>query len=369
MLVTIVRQPEVRSLLTFIFSILILILSAFSIFLPSFIWTWISASYIYLLLYFTAVFLLMRWWARGGQYSDINSVDLEGQTFLITGAGGGIGKETAIELAKRGARVILFARRGNLAEAVNDVKKAARSPANIVGYMLDLSDLQSIKSCVEEFMKNEDPNRMITALINNAGVMACPYSKTKDGFELQMGTNHFGHFYFTKLLLPRLYSSRIVNVSSLGHALWRVPCDIAHYTQMCNPNTYNRWSAYSLSKSANILFTRELQRRYSASHKIRSYSLHPGGVNTQLDRHISASNIIRNLAKPIRYLLFKTPLEGAQTNLYCALSDDAKPGAYHADCQPMPVANKYVEDDEIAREWWDYSENVINEKLKDIENK
>ncbi|CAF0954467.1 unnamed protein product [Rotaria sordida] len=369
MLVTILRQPEVQSLLTFVSSILILILSAYSIFLPSFIWTWISASYLYFLLYFTAVFLLMRWWARGGRYTDIQNIDLEGQTFLITGAAGGIGKETAIELAKRGARVILFARRGNLVEAVTDVKKAARSPDNVVGYVLDLSDLQSIKSCVEEFMRNEDSNRTITALINNAGVMACPYSKTKDGFELQMGTNHFGHFYFTQLLLPRLYSSRIINVSSLAHALWRVPCDTAHYTQMCNPNTYNRWSAYSLSKSANILFTRELQRRYSISHKIRSYSLHPGSVNTQLDRHMSINNIMRTLAKPIRCLLFKTPLEGTQTNLYCALSDNAKPGSYHADCQPTSVGNKYVEDDDIARQWWDYTEKIINEKLKDIENK
>ncbi len=212
-------------------------------------------------------------------------------------------------------------------------------------------------------------NRKITALINNAGVMACSYSKTKDGFELQMGTNHFGHFYFTKLLLSRLYSSRIVNVSSAGHFLWKVPCDASHYAEMCNPNTYNRWSAYSLSKSANIIFTRELQRRYSVSHKIRAYSLHPGGVNTQLDRHIDVSNILRTLVIPLRYLVFKTPLEGAQTNLYCALSNEAKPGAYHSDCRPTPVLNKYVENDDVAREWWDYSEQVINEKLSSIENK
>jgi NAD(P)-dependent dehydrogenase (short-subunit alcohol dehydrogenase family) len=199
--------------------------------------------------------------------------------------------------------------------------------------------------------------------------MGCLYSKTKDGFELQMGTNHFGHFYLTKLLLPRLYSSRIVNVSSVGHFLWEVPCDASHYAQMCNPNTYHRWYAYSLSKSANILFTRELQRRYSVSHQIRSYSLHPGGVNTQLDRHMDMSNLIRTLAIPIRYLIFKTPLEGAQTNLYCALSDQAKPGAYHADCQPTPVLNKYVENDDIAQAWWDYSEKVINEKLQNIEDK
>jgi hypothetical protein len=150
------RQPEFQSLLTLISSILILVLSAFSIVVPSCIWTWISSSYIYVLLYFIGVMFLMRWWARGGQYPDIQTANLEGQTFLITGAGGGIGKETAIELAKRGARVVLFARRGNLNEAINDVRKVARSPTNVVGYLLDLSDLQSIKSCVEEFMKNED---------------------------------------------------------------------------------------------------------------------------------------------------------------------------------------------------------------------
>ncbi len=156
MISALLLQPEVRSFSTFISSILILILSAYSIILPSFIWTWISSSYLFISFYFLCVFLLMRWWARGGQYPDIQTVDLQGQTFLITGAGGGIGKETAIELAKRGARVVLFARRGNLAEAISDVKKVARSPTDVVGYLLDLSDLQSIKSCVEEFLRNED---------------------------------------------------------------------------------------------------------------------------------------------------------------------------------------------------------------------
>ena len=151
------RQPETRSFLTLISSILILILSAFSIIVPSFIWTWVSSSFIYVLLYFVGVMFLMRWWARGGQYPQIETANLEGQTFLITGAGAGIGKETANELAKRGARVVLFARRGNLNETINDVKKVARSPTNVVGYLLDLSDLQAIKSCVDEFLKNEDP--------------------------------------------------------------------------------------------------------------------------------------------------------------------------------------------------------------------
>ena len=157
MLLFLLYLPEVRSLLTLISSILILILSANSIVFPSFIWTCVSSSYIGILLYVAAVMLLMRWWARGGQYPDIQTANLQGQTFLVTGAGGGIGKETAKELAKRGARVVLFARRGNLAEAIKDVKSVAQSTGNVSGYLLDLGDLQSIKSCVDEFMKKEDP--------------------------------------------------------------------------------------------------------------------------------------------------------------------------------------------------------------------
>jgi hypothetical protein len=156
MLLLLLRQPEAKALLTFVSSISILILSANSILIPSWIWIWISSNLIYTAFYFVSVILLMRWFARGGQYSDIHTANLDGQTFLITGAGGGIGKETAVELAKRGARVILFARSTNLSEAVIDVKKVARSPNNVTGYSLDLADLRSIIVCVEQFMKNEN---------------------------------------------------------------------------------------------------------------------------------------------------------------------------------------------------------------------
>jgi retinol dehydrogenase-12 len=150
--------------------------------------------------------------------------------------------------------------------------------------------------------------------------------------------------------------------------MWAVPCDASHYAQMCNPNTYHPWSAYSLSKTANILFTRELQRRYSTSHNIRAYSLHPGSVNTKLNRHVAfKNNFILKITQPVKYIILKTPLEGAQTNLYCALSDKAKPGEYHSDCQPASVFHKYAKDDKLAEEWWNYSEKIINEKLKNIE--
>ena len=196
--------------------------------------------------------------------------------------------------------------------------------------------------------------------------MGCPFSKTKNGFELQMGTNHFGHFYFTELLLSRLKSSRIINVSSLGHILWEVPCDEAHYAKMCDPNTYAPMRAYSLSKTANILFTMELQRRYSSSHNIRAYAVHPGGVNTPLDRHLLVGQLVQFAVLPIRYFILKTPLDGAQTSLFCALSDEAVPGGYHADCKQMPLGQKYAADAKIAREWWDYSERILGEKLSQL---
>lgn len=114
--------------------------------------------------------------------------------------------------------------------------------------------------------------------------MACPYSLTKDGFELQMGTNHVGHFYLTKLLLSRLTGARIVNVSSFAHTMCQVPCDTRHYNRMCQVSLYNPWRAYPLSKATNILYTIELQSKYSKSLGINSSAVHPGIVHTELDR-------------------------------------------------------------------------------------
>ncbi|CAF1319746.1 unnamed protein product [Rotaria sordida] len=285
-----------------------------------------------------------------------------GKTYLITGSAGGIGNQTALELAKRGAKVVLLARPSNLQQAINDVKKVAREDKLISGYPLDLADLLSIEKCIEEYKKNEGENTSITALINNAGVMACPYSRTKDGFEMQMGTNHFGHFYLTQLLLPQLLKSksRVVNVSSISHALLQVPCTLETYTEQLNKQTYKPWHAYSLSKIANIYFTIELQRRFGAQ-GLRAYSLHPGGVNTGLQRHTVISQWF---IAPLRFLLFKTQLEGAQTSLFCAVSDKAVPGKYHSDCRETKVDNPHAENPERAREWWDYSEKIVAEKIK-----
>ncbi|CAF1551278.1 unnamed protein product [Adineta steineri] len=357
-------QPETRAFLTLFLSIIILPLSAFSApLIPHFIWTLVRSSYLFIGLYIVAVCCLVRWIARGGQYDALKTKDLSGKTYLITGSAGGIGKQTALELSKLGAKVVLFARPGNLQQTINDVKKVARDPKLVSGYPIDLSDLLSIKTGIEQYKSSEGEDAPITALINNAGVAACPHSLTKDGFEMQMGTNHFGHFYLTKLLLPQLLKSksRVVNVSSLAHVMQQVACTPETYAQQVNKQTYKPWNAYSMSKTANIYFTQELHRRFGAQ-GLKAYVLHPGGVDTGLARHLFFSQL---LFAPLRMLLFKTQLEGAQTNLFCAVSDDVISGKYYSDCHETELGNPHALNSERAREWWEYSEKMVSEKIKE----
>ncbi|CAF3672441.1 unnamed protein product [Adineta steineri] len=356
-------QPETKALLTLFVSIIILPLSAFSApLVPHFIWVFLRSSYLFLGIYFVGVCCLVRWIARGGQYDALKTKDLSGKTYLVTGSAGGIGKQTALELSKLGAKVVLFARPSNLQQTISDVKKVARDAKLVSGYPIDLADLRSIKTGIEQYKKSEGEDAPITALINNAGVMACPYSTTKDGFETQMGTNHFGHFYLTQLLLPQLIKSksRIVNVSSLAHAMWQVPCTSDTYAKQLNKQTYTPWNAYALSKTANIYFTHELHRRFHTQ-GVTSYVLHPGGVDTGLQRHVAMSQVF---FAPLRMLLFKTQLEGAQTNLFCAVSDDVVSGKYYSDCRETELANPHANNSEQAREWWEYSEKIVAEKIK-----
>jgi hypothetical protein len=151
-----VGQPEAKALFTLLFSIIILPLSAFSApFVPNFIWLFIRSSYVFVALYILGVCFLTRWIARGGQYDDLNTKNLSGKTYLITGSAGGIGKQTALELAKRGAKVVLFARPSNLQQTITDVKKVARDATLVSGYPLDLSDLRSIEKGIEQYKIKE----------------------------------------------------------------------------------------------------------------------------------------------------------------------------------------------------------------------
>ena len=211
-----------------------------------------------------------------------SKVKMNGKTVIITGANTGIGKETAIDLAKRGAKVIIACRNKDKAmEALQDIKKQSEIE-NITFKKLDLSSLSSVRKFSEEILQEEE---RIDVLINNAGVMFTPYTLTEDGFELQFGVNHLGHFLLTNLLLDRIKdtpASRIVVVSSHGH----YPGYLDFEDMMWKKN-YQSQRSYFRSKLANVMFARELSKRLLET-GVTVYSLHPGSVNTELSRHMVA---------------------------------------------------------------------------------
>lgn len=203
--------------------------------------------------------------------------DQSGRTAVITGANTGLGFETAKALADKGARVVL---------AVRDTDKGRQAAARIGGDVtvqeLDLTSLASIRAASEELHTRFDS---LDLLINNAGVMTTPKATTKDGFELQFGTNHLGHFALTGLLLDRLLDvdgARIVTVSSNGHKMG----GSIHFDDLQWERRYNRMGAYTQSKLANLLFTYELQRRLAPRGKTAALAAHPGTSTTELARNL-----------------------------------------------------------------------------------
>ena len=201
---------------------------------------------------------------------------------IITGANTGIGKITAIDMAKRQARVIMACRSVERGErAVEEVRRASGS-TNVVFQQLDLASLTSVRRFSERVLKEES---RIDILINNAGIMDCPYWKTEDGFEMQLGVNHLGHFLLTNLLLDRLKAApaaRIVSVSSVAYTMTKG----INFDDINSEKSYNAWTAYGQSKLANILFTRSLGKRLRGTNVIAN-CLHPGGIMTDLQRHTS----------------------------------------------------------------------------------
>ena len=229
---------------------------------------------------FGTMVYLTRNYFGGGVCNSMNK--LTGKTAIITGANTGIGLETAIDFAKRGSRVILACRSVEKGQAaVEKVKKRANSE-DVIFIQLDLASLQSVRNFSTKVLKEE---AHIDLLINNAGVMAPPYTLTKDGFELQFGVNHLGHFLLTNLLLERIKespSARIVNVSSFDYKKGKI-----NFDDLKSEHSYDAMGAYGQSKLANVLFTRQLAKRLKGT-SVTTYSLHPGVVATELARHFNA---------------------------------------------------------------------------------
>src|SRR4051794_18103342 len=230
---------------------------------------------------------------------------LEGRTFVVTGANSGIGKIAARELARAGAQVTL---------AVRDTAKGQAAAADMPGAVdvraLDLADLSSVRAFAEGWDGDLD------VLVNNAGVMAVPESRTKDGFEMQIGTNHLGHFALTNLLLPRI-TDRVVSVSSGAHRMGSIRLDDLNWEK----GGYHRWRAYGQSKLANLLFTAELQRRLAeAGSDVRATAAHPGWAATNLQSR--TENLLQNAIMAIgNKLIAQSDEMGALPTLYAATQD------------------------------------------------
>lgn len=270
--------------------------------------------------------------------------DLKGKVILVTGANTGIGRVTAETLAKRGARLILACRSEDKTKPVIDGIKAAGGEASFVS--LDLGDLESVNACAKKVLEKDEP---LHVLVNNAG-LAGTRGVTKQGFELAFGTNHLGHFLFTKLLLERLRKSapaRIVNVASMAH----YDAKELDWEAFRRPTeTVTGVREYERSKLCNVLFTKELARG-KAGEGVHSYSLHPGVV---------ASDVWRRVPWPIRAIMKMRMIsneEGAQTTLYCVTSEEAgrEDGLYYDKSKPKEPS-KLARDEALAKELWDKSE-------------
>ncbi len=282
--------------------------------------------------------------------------DQRGRGAIVTGANTGIGLEAARELARKGATVVVACRDAAKAEAAaNDIGQI-RPAGEVVVMVLDLADLSSVRKFAEEFRGRFDS---LDLLVNNAGVMMPPESKTADGFELQFGTNHLGHFALTGLLLDLLLAtegSRIVNVASMAHAHGSMDLDDPNW----ETRPYKRMPSYAQSKLANLLFNLELQRRLEESGSpTLAVSCHPGWTATDLQRH---SGLIR-FFNP---LFAMKPPQGALPTLYAATSDDIVSGGYYGphgwmQARGYPVAVESTDaakDVETARRLWEMSEEM-----------
>jgi NAD(P)-dependent dehydrogenase (short-subunit alcohol dehydrogenase family) len=239
------------------------------------------------------------------KWTTADLTDQHGRTFIITGANSGIGKQAALALAGAGARVVL---------AVRDEAKGRRAAAEIGGAtevrMLDLASLDSVRAFADDWSGSID------VLINNAGVMAIPHAKTADGFEMQIGTNHLGHFALTNLLLPAI-TDRVVTVSSGMHR--RGVIDFDDLTWDRRP--YDAWTAYRQSKLANLLFTLELARRLQADKSdVRATAAHPGYASTNLQGR--TGNQVTDFAMSIgNRIVAQSDAAGALPTLFAATQD------------------------------------------------
>jgi NAD(P)-dependent dehydrogenase (short-subunit alcohol dehydrogenase family) len=253
--------------------------------------------------------------------------DLSGKTIIVTGGNSGIGYEAALQFARKRATVVLACRNLEKARVAADQIVAANRGAAVETMELDLASLASVRNFADTFRRG---HRALHALCNNAGVMAIPYRRTADGFEMQFGTNHLGHFALTGLLLDPMLATdgaRVVNVSSGAHRTGRIRFDDLQWE-----HGYRKWFAYGQSKLANLLFTFELQRKLEAAGKsLISVACHPGYAATNLQAagpRMQGSSFMESLMGVSNRLFAQSAAMGALPTLYAAAAPEVRGGDY-----------------------------------------
>lgn len=298
----------------------------------------------------------------------LDGVDLDGMRVLVTGVSAGLGVETVRSLTEHGATVVGTARDLNKAEGALAAALSDPDASSIDLVELDLASLASVRSAAEQLLTH-DPFDVIIA---NAGVMACPHGVTTDGFETQFGTNHLGHFVFINRVAPLLADgSRVVVLSSNAHRRSDVDLDDPGFEN----SPYDPWRAYGRSKTANALFAAELNRRLSGR-GVTACSLHPGGIRTELARHLTKEMLveIREWHANEAPMNIKSIPQGAATSVWCAVvaSTDEIAGRYCQDCQVAEVddtdnmsggVRSYALDADNAAALWRTSELLVNEEF------
>ena len=310
----------------------------------------------------------------------LDGVDLAGEVILITGGSTGIGFETARALGAAGATIMITAR---TEEKGDDAitRLAGLVPGGDFSYeVLELGSLDSVRACAAD-LRRRLPR--IDVLIANAGIMAAPFDRTEDGFELQFGTNHLGHFLLIGLLVPSLLlasPSRIVLLSSMGHGMSDIQWDDPNYLT----SEYSKMEAYGQSKTANILHAVELERRFGPQ-GIHAYAVHPGMVATDLGRHFTADDFADIAARAAVAEKSSEPTNdadsaaarpksgglklvntdvGAATSVWAAVAPELEgTGAlYLSDCA-IATAMPYAVDPDAAARLWSMSEELVGERF------
>jgi NAD(P)-dependent dehydrogenase (short-subunit alcohol dehydrogenase family) len=279
--------------------------------------------------------------ARSTATEVLAGIDLTGKTAIVTGGYSGLGIEAVAALAAAGAQVIVPARRPEVAWAALD----ARGLNAVEVETLDLADLVSVRAFAEHFLAT---GRSLDILINNAAIMAAPEARVGDGWESQFATNHLGHYVLTNLLWPALVAdggARVVALSSTGHKLSGIRFDDPQFT-----TGYDKWQAYGQAKTANTLFAVQLDAR-GADYGVRAFAVHPGGIMTELQRHLPREEMIAAgwmTEDGVINAQFKSPEQGAATSVWAATSAqlDGMGGVYCEDCD---IAEPTVAGSDTAR--------------------